>query len=397
MDNLEDISRNWDATVIGAGPAGSFCAANLADRNMQVLLLDKSQFPRNKVCGCCLNQETITLLKSVDAWSHPLMQEAVLLHEIFIAHGATRASLELPQGKVISRQSLDMALAEIALAKGATFLPKVSGVVEYSFNETRGVTISDGNRSFELESKCVVVADGIAGTALRKMPSFEAEVTPDSRIGIGTHLEDSSDHFGFGAIHMFCCDDGYVGVVRLPDNALDIAAAVDSKVIAKYEHISDWVAKVFQSCQAKEPALLSTADWKGTTTLTRRRRVSAERLFVIGDSAGYTEPFTGQGIAWALQSAQIVSPFVERASRNWNRQIENDWERAYQSAIMSRQNISSLIAKLVRNDFLFASVLRSLNLFPILGEPVIRQLNRTTSMASHTTPSASCTSSMASS
>jgi flavin-dependent dehydrogenase len=382
MHNLQDLNRNWDATIIGAGPAGAYCAANLADRKIQVLLLDKAQFPRNKVCGCCLNQETIAMLQLLDAWSHPLMREAVPLHNIVISHGASRANLDLPEGRVITRQSLDTALAEIAAAKGATFLPKVNAIVENAINNNRTVTLSNGSISLEITSKAVIVADGVAGSALRKLPEFDAVIAPSSRIGIGAHLADSSNQFGPGAINMYCCEDGYVGVVRLPGNALDIAAAVDAKVLAKYEHISDWVAKVFRSCHVKEPELLSTADWKGTTALTRRRRVEAERLFVIGDSAGYTEPFTGQGIAWALQSAQIVSPFVEKASRNWDRKIELDWKKAYQSAIASRQNISSVVAKLVRNDFLFASVLRSLNLFPILGSPVIRQLNRTTSMAS---------------
>jgi menaquinone-9 beta-reductase len=382
MDNLAILNQKWDATVIGAGPAGAFCAANLAERKMQVLLLDKSQFPRNKVCGCCLNQEAIAMLHQIDAWSHPLMRDAVSLHNIVISHGARRAHLNLPEGKVISRQSLDMALVEIAISKGATFLPKVNALVEDATNQCRYITIANGTDTFEIESNSVVAADGIGGTSLRKLPSFEAVIPPDSRIGIGTHLKDESDQFSIGAIHMYCGEDGYVGVVRLPNNDLDIAAAVDAKAIAKYEHISDWVAKVFNSCQSEAPELLFTADWKGTTALTRRRRIAGERLFVIGDSAGYTEPFTGQGIAWALQSAKIVSPFVEIAANNWDRKIENDWNTAYQSAIASRQNISSAVAKLVRNDFLFASVLHSLNLFPILGDPVIRQLNRSTSMAS---------------
>ena len=47
---------NWDVTVIGAGPAGTVAAIQLAARGMKTLLLDSKSFPRDKVCGGCLNQ-----------------------------------------------------------------------------------------------------------------------------------------------------------------------------------------------------------------------------------------------------------------------------------------------------------------------------------------------------
>ena len=53
----------WDALVIGAGPAGSVAARELARRGCRVLLVDKATFPRPKVCGCCVNGAAIRALE----------------------------------------------------------------------------------------------------------------------------------------------------------------------------------------------------------------------------------------------------------------------------------------------------------------------------------------------
>ena len=53
--------------------------------------------------------------------------------------------------------------------------------------------------------------------------------------------------------------------------------------------------------------------------------LAQERLFLIGDAAGYVEPFTGEGIAWALSSAQAITPLALRAIEGWRPQLATDW------------------------------------------------------------------------
>ena len=61
----EAAARSWDAVVVGAGPAGSVAARELARRGVSVLLVDKATFPRAKVCGCCLNAAALDTLAKI--------------------------------------------------------------------------------------------------------------------------------------------------------------------------------------------------------------------------------------------------------------------------------------------------------------------------------------------
>src|SRR5882724_2418075 len=64
LSALTMAQRSWEVIVIGAGPAGAMAAYELARRSLRVLLVDKSAFPRPKVCGCCLNGQALALLQT---------------------------------------------------------------------------------------------------------------------------------------------------------------------------------------------------------------------------------------------------------------------------------------------------------------------------------------------
>ena len=66
-------------------------------------------------------------------------------------------------------------------------------------------------------------------------------------------------------------------------------------------------------------------------------RVAAEQLFVVGDAASYVEPFTGEGIAAALESAWLAAPLVDCAVKGWDVSLSREWERVYARSIRRRQ------------------------------------------------------------
>ena len=98
--------------------------------------------------------------------------------------------------------------------------------------------------------------------------------------------------------------------------------------------------------------------WQGTAGLTRQTQpLAEERLFLLGDAAGYVEPFTGEGIAWALASAQAVAPLARRAMERWDPQIARDWSVLHRqidrppSARLSRGGIGIAPAVVGRDRF----------------------------------------------
>src|SRR5262245_35586011 len=115
--------EEWDAVVVGAGPAGSVTARELARGGARVLLVDKATFPRPKVCGCCLNRATLAALDAVGLGHVPSRCGAVPLDRVKLAAGRLSAEVRLPGGVAVSREAFDAALVEEAVKVGVTFHP----------------------------------------------------------------------------------------------------------------------------------------------------------------------------------------------------------------------------------------------------------------------------------
>src|SRR6516164_7141698 len=113
----------WDALVVGAGPAGSLAARQLALQGRSVLLVDRACFPRWKVCGACLNGWALATLSAVrlERVTHDL--GAVPLTRMHVAAWGRQADIALGVGVSLSRAALDAALVEAAIDAGVSFLP----------------------------------------------------------------------------------------------------------------------------------------------------------------------------------------------------------------------------------------------------------------------------------
>ena len=115
--------RIWDAVVVGAGPAGSMAARELARRGVSVLLVDRAQFPRFKVCGGCLNPRSLRLLRQAGLGDLPAKLGAVPITGLKLASRGRFARVRLPAGAGVSRDAFDAAMIEAAISSGAAFLP----------------------------------------------------------------------------------------------------------------------------------------------------------------------------------------------------------------------------------------------------------------------------------
>jgi menaquinone-9 beta-reductase len=120
---IEDAARiEWDAAVIGAGPTGALAARQLALRGLRTLLVDKSSFPRAKVCGGCISGLGRRLLQSVGLDQLLEPPGAAPLGRFDLAAGGRRVSLKLPAGAAVSRFHFDAELARHAVCAGAAFV-----------------------------------------------------------------------------------------------------------------------------------------------------------------------------------------------------------------------------------------------------------------------------------
>jgi flavin-dependent dehydrogenase len=375
--SLDDAAgRLWDVIVIGAGPAGALAAREVAKRNLRVLVVDKSHFPRWKVCGCCLNRRTLSMLDSVGLGRLPDELGAVPLTGVHLAADGRKAALTLPAGVALSRSALDAALVQAAIRSGAAFLPSTSATLGACTPEHRCVLLRQAGEPLSVSGRVILAADGLGGAFLSRDPVFESTTEDVARIGAGVIVRSAPAAYQSGTIYMACGKAGYVGLVRLETGELDVAAAFDPSAVRKAGGVGPVGARILAEAQFPAIPNLENLAWRGTPLLRRRAlRPAAERAFAIGDAARFVEPFTGDGIAWALASGVAVAPLAHRASQQWTSALASRWSQRYRRTVGRRQRVSWVIAEVVRRPRWIRAAIRLLSRTPKLAWPIVRFLN----------------------
>lgn len=374
------INQPWDAIVIGAGPAGALAAYQLAAAGKRIIMLDKAHFPRAKVCGCCINQAAERVLQRAGLQHLITDSGAVALQSLYLADGVSHAQVELPGGHALSRNYFDFALINAAISKGVIFMPEVTAKVVDENTEHSNVQISNQKLSELLVGKITIVADGLSGHALDQLPGFGVEIASNARFGCGITFSSSSAYYQQGCIYMACHPAGYVGLVKVENGGIDIAAALDRKYSRESGSLAEGVIAILNECNLPLPVSheeFNEAPWRGTDSLTRmRRKISGERIFVIGDSCGYPEPLTGEGIAWALESAEAVLPFAMAGIEHWDNSLCSGWQNTHKNLVDKRKVKSRFIAYGLRNDFVRKTSIQALSNFPALGQLLVSSITK---------------------
>lgn len=420
-------AAEWDAIVIGAGPAGAATALRLARGNWRVLLVDRGRMPRPKVCGACLSPRGVAELESLI----PTADRAagVPLAAVRLVAAGRRTTIPMPGGVVWSRESLDTTLVRAAIAAGVAWLPEtavsaitVTGEARVGGSVTAG-TVTDstpadhvavslaasaadsagGSATHVVHGRFAVIAAGLADTiriddgteaagraphdtvARRTAPAHRGgTVRPGSRIGLGVVLDADLPSGTSGALIgpppsgelvMAVGRGGYCGIVRLEDGRLDVAAAVDRRLVTEAGSPARAIARILATATAAgrdaaafdpgrvDPALVDpaldsavrSAAVRATPPLTRTAPLVAGsgRVFRVGDAAGYVEPFTGEGMGWALAAARVLAEaLLDHASPALS------YPRAHAAAFNRPHDRVWRVARGVRHPLVVAAAVR---------------------------------------
>ena len=372
------MKARYDVVVVGAGPAGGVTAFTAARRGLEVLLLDRAVFPRFKVCGCCLNARALNTLERVGLADVVVELGAARLDRLDVRGPEGSASLALSGSVSLSRSRLDHALVERARLAGATFRDGVAARLGTLSGPCRRVQLQTrAGETSEVRADVVVVADGIGGSALRGQPELEAHVARGSRIGAGTVVANAPPAYEPGVVMLACGRRGYAGTVRLEDHRLDVAAALDPDFVAECRGPGPAVARVLEESGLPAiPGLLESV-WRGTPALTRQRPgVAGDRFFVLGDAAGYVEPFTGEGIAWAVEGAAALGELMPRAVNRWDDALAAIWARRHRSLVRRRQLGCRAVSALLRRPRLLHGAIKLVGRSPGVVAPLVRRLTQ---------------------
>ncbi|HMB08535.1 MAG TPA: FAD-dependent oxidoreductase [Isosphaeraceae bacterium] len=366
----------WDALVIGAGPAGALAARQLAQAGVRVLLVERNAFPRWKVCSACLNGQALSVL------------DAIGLEALVPSLGRDRAEGVPPE----PRRTLDV--APLAGRRGA--LPGAARLRPSGGRDGRrgalptgapGARRGDRGRHTPRPARpprsqscgaarVVLAAGGLGHRCLEHEPVLRTRAATWSRVGAGCDVAAVPDLYRKATIFMAVARGGDVGLVRVEDGCLNVAAAFDRDFLRHHGRPRRAASAVLATSGFPALAPLDDADWQGTVRLTRTTRpLAAERLFLLGDATGYVEPFTGEGMGWALTSARAVAPLALRAIERWDPALPRAWSGLHRDLVGHRQRLCRGVATLLRHPRLARMTLDLVALAPAVARLIIGSVN----------------------
>jgi flavin-dependent dehydrogenase len=294
-----------------------------------------------------------------------------------LAGWKSSASVPLAGGWALSRDALDQTLVAAATTEGVIFEDGAHARLLPSSEPVRRLSIRDRDGERLVAARVVVAADGLGGALLRAgQPELREKPHPDARVGLGTRLAGSAGGFEPGTITMAVAEEGYVGLVRVEDDSLNVAAAVDPALLTRSAAAGVGIASLVRRAGLPVPEGLEDADWRGTPALTRQARtLAADRVFRVGDATGYVEPFTGEGMCWALAEARALAPIAAQAAERWERGLVRRWEEIHARSIGRSQRACRAAAWALRRPSLARLVLDALATSPALATPFVRAVS----------------------
>jgi menaquinone-9 beta-reductase len=332
-----------DVIVVGAGPSGSATAAYLAMAGLDVLLLEKAAFPREKVCGDGLTpravRELITLgipTPAEDGW--------IKNHGLRIVGGGIRLELPWPDlasfppyGLVRTRKDFDDILARNAVKHGAR-LRESTSVTDPIRDERTGAIIGVRARATDPEGRptgeelvfrapLVVAADG---NSSRLSMSMNRPKRDDRPMGVAVRTYFTSprhdDDYLESWLELWSRNDlgkkvllpGYGWIFGVGDGTSNVGLGIlnTSAAFGKVDYkdiLNRWVETLPPEWTFNAETMTGPVRGAALPMGFNRQPHYANGLLLVGDAGGMINPFNGEGIAYAMESGRLAADVIAQA------------------------------------------------------------------------------------
>jgi len=289
----------WDVLVVGAGPAGSTAARVAAEGGARVLLVDAARFPRYKTCGGGLIGAS---LRALPPEALAVVERRVDRVTFSLRGGPARTVRSArPFLAMVDRERFDQALVDAATAAGVEFHDHV----RVRAVEQRGDSVAVRTDAGELAASVVIGADGASGVTGRHVGVTIARAD----LGLEVELADAGEDWA-RRIHLdWGKDPGTYGWVFPKDGHLTVGV-IERK--GRGDATRAYLDRLVAGLGMADRAVLRSS---GHLTLWRRpgSPVRQGRVLVVGDAAGLLEPWSRQGISFALRSGALAGEAAARA------------------------------------------------------------------------------------
>jgi len=308
-------ASRWDVIIIGAGPAGAICALTLARAGHQVLVLDKHEFPRHKICGDQLIPDSLKLLDRLGILDrvtpHGVAQDRIRVFS------PGRVNFAVPGRFLgIRRYELDHILMQAAVDAGATFAQ--GSVVDIAPSHSGEAQVIVEDAASPLRARVVVLATGASVHLADKLGLVERR--RPSAVAMRAYFESDYQFDEIILSYDRSLVPGYAWIFRVSDRVYNIGCGLrlgskgDSPdslrpriaaFLRGFPLARELVRRGRRVSEFRGAALRCGLD--GTRGFVR------DNVVCVGEVIGTTFPFTGEGIGKAMHSGLIAAEVVSRA------------------------------------------------------------------------------------
>jgi geranylgeranyl reductase family protein len=306
-----------DALIIGAGPAGSTAAFLLATQGFKVVILDRKQFPRPKLCGGLLTWKTIKTVEAVFQVGLQTLKPQRIIHHESRTYAVSdrrrrtfRRNLDDPF-YLVDRQAYDHFWLQCAVSAGAEFYPD-SAVVEIDPDKQEAVT-AQGEK---WTGRFILGADGVHSRVRHALVHAQRTSEP-CREGIASCLECFVPKLNVRelpdcpVIYYGYVPRGYAWSFPGPDHWILGIAALRTRV---GRGLKTCFLDFLSDLKIDSPNHLRIRG-HGLPYGNHLRSPGHGSILLVGDAAGLADPFLGEGIYYAHRSAQLAAQAAIEAYR----------------------------------------------------------------------------------
>ena len=315
----------YDAIVVGGGPAGATAAALLAQAGWRVALIEKTPFPRHKVCGEFISATTWPLLRQLGVADSLLEIAGPLVRRVGVYAGEAMVSAELSApadrahegGRALGREHLDTLLLQRAAELGAdvwqpwtlsAFCANDGGydctLVEKGRSQTRG-----------LRSRLIIAAHGSWESGAMPTQAVRSAPRAGDLFGFKAHFTNSA--LPVDLMPLIAFPGGYGGMVHTNGSRVSLSCCIRRDALARCRQRlpramagAAVLAHIEASCKGVASALsgaILDGAWLSAGPLrTGIRSFGKDGIFAIGNAAAEAHPIVAEGISMAIQSACLL-------------------------------------------------------------------------------------------
>ena len=364
----------FDVAIIGGGIAGLSLSIDLRKRGYHVIVIEKGNYPRHKVCGEYISMESHNYLQNICPALSAL--NLPMINNFKLTTGSSKEfniTLDLG-GFGISRYLLEETLFKEAEKQGVTFMLNMKAQDINRNSDDLGYSIKT--------SLGVVTASLVCNSTGRKSNLKTVErtnnTTSTNYVGVKYHIKIPRSP-NLIEIHNF--PGGYCGISNIEEEMSCLCYIVNSKYLNKVNNSISELEKTFLFKNNNLKKIFSIAEFvfKEPVTISGINFLIKEPVtndsFFVGDAAGSMAPIIGNGMSMALRSASALANNMDQyfSKTITKRQLVKNYTNFWNKEFSTRIKLSRHLQHLSEYSFLTNRTIELFNLFPSLAKGIIKQ------------------------